>query len=86
MRELERLDPGDGEQWYAIAILYGLLGEGADCARVLRKAVDSGFFCYPFMQKDAFLDPVRNETEMKEILSLARRKGEDFRRVVFSTR
>jgi tetratricopeptide (TPR) repeat protein len=82
VRELERLDPGDGEQWYSIAILYGLLGEAADCARLLRKAVDSGFFCYPYMQKDAFLDPVRNETEMKEVFSLASKKFEDFKKLL----
>jgi tetratricopeptide (TPR) repeat protein len=71
----ELAKPYDSETLYYIASNYGLLGETAGCVRVLRKAVEGGFFCYPFFLTDPFLDPMRDDPEFQEVLALAREKA-----------
>lgn len=73
----------DAEQIYNIANLYGLLGFKQDCIRNLRKAVSRGFFSYPVLMNDSFLDSVRNEAGFKEILEEAKTKHETFGRRYF---
>jgi serine/threonine protein kinase/Tfp pilus assembly protein PilF len=74
----------DAETLYGIAINYSLLGDKAGCVRVLRKAVDGGFFNYPFMLRDPFLDPVRDDLEFQRVLAMAKTKHEAFRKRFFS--
>jgi len=74
----------DAETLYGIAINYSLLGDKAGCVRVLRKAVDGGFFNYPFMLRDPFLDPVRDDLEFQRVLAMAKAKHETFRKRFFS--
>ena len=79
---LETSNVFDAEQFYNYANLYGLYGETNDCVRLLKRAIDGGFFCYPFMLKDSFLDPVRNDDEFKKVLSHAQNKYEEFKKSV----
>jgi len=74
----------DAETLYGIAINYSLLGDKAGCVRVLRKAVDGGFFNYLFMLRDPFLDPVRDDPEFQRVLAMAKAKHEAFRKRFFS--
>jgi hypothetical protein len=74
----------DAEIWYHIAANYGLLGDNKGCVRVLRKAVEGGFFCYPFFLIDPFLDPVRDDPEFQEVLALAKEKHETFKQKYFA--
>lgn len=39
---------------------------------VFRRVVSGGFFCYPAMAHDAWLDPLRKKREFKELLETAR--------------
>jgi hypothetical protein len=41
--------------------------------------VDGGFFNYPFLLRDPFLDPVRNDRTFQRILAQARTKHEAFK-------
>ena len=68
----------DSEQWYNWTNVYGLLGERSECIRELRKAVEGGFFNYPLMLTDSFLDSVRQEPEFQEVLALAKEKHRAF--------
>jgi len=79
LRNLEMSDVYDAEQIYNYANLYGLYGAPKDCARLLKKAVDKGFYCYPYVQKDSFFDPVRNDKEFQEALAYAGKKYEAFK-------
>jgi serine/threonine protein kinase/Tfp pilus assembly protein PilF len=63
-KELEQSDPWDSEGLYTLASIYGLFGEKKRCSLILRKAVEGGFFNYPFMLKDTFFDPVRDDPEL----------------------
>ena len=85
LRVLQKLEENlvDAEQFYNIANLYGLLGFNEECIRTLRKAVSRGFFSYPVLQNDSFLDPVRNEPDFLEVLEEARIKHEAFGRRYF---
>lgn len=47
----------DGEQRYHFANLHCLLGDRDGCIRGLQAAVNGGFFNYPFLLRDSFLDP-----------------------------
>ncbi len=82
IKTLETSNVFDAEQFYNYANLYGLYGEKNDCVRLLKRAIDGGFYCYPFMLKDSFLDPVRNDEEFNKVLSYAKKKYEDFKRSV----
>ena len=78
-REWEYSNPIDGETWYHIGSLYGLHNDGAGCIRSLEKAVKGGFFNYPYMQSDTFLDSVRDDPGFKAVISLAKEKHDTFR-------
>lgn len=47
--------------------------------------MDGAFFNYPFMLRDSFLDPVRNDRAFHRILAQARKKHEDFKERFFPT-
>ncbi len=79
-RRSEQLGFSDGEQWYHFANVYCLLGDEVGCIRLLKKAVEGGFFCYPFMLRDTFLDPVRDNPEFQIILKEAKEKHEAFKK------
>ncbi|MEN8203950.1 MAG: tetratricopeptide repeat protein [Bacteroidota bacterium] len=82
-RRFEEANILDAEAWYHFAGNYGLLGDKAGCIRCLQKAVDRGFFNYPFMQTDPFLDAVREDAEFQQILQEAKEKHEAFRKKIF---
>jgi len=44
---------------------------------VFRRVVSGGFFCYPAMANDTWLDPLRNKREFKELLERARSRHEE---------
>ena len=79
---LETSNTFDAEQFYNYANLYGLYGDNKDCIRLLKRAVEGGFYCFPFMEKDSFLDPVRNDKEFQEVLTYAKSKYEKFKKTV----
>ena len=51
---------------------------------MLRKAVEGGFFNYPFILKDPFLDQVRDDPDFKKVITLAKEKHETFKKNYFS--
>jgi len=80
----EQSNPYDAENLYFLASIYGLFNNKAGCIRILRKAIDSGFFNYPFMLRDPYLDSVRNDPEFQQVLTIAKEKHEVFKEKYFS--
>ncbi len=74
MLKFEELNLADAEAWYFNSGYYGLLGDNESCIRCLQKAVDKGFFNYPCMVNDFFLDSLRDDPEFQEILEEAKEK------------
>jgi serine/threonine protein kinase len=79
VRKWEQTNPYDGEVWYNIANTYAFLGNKEGCVRALKRTIEGGFFCYPYMIKDPLLKPMIEEPEVKELLGLARSKHESFK-------
>jgi TolB-like protein len=82
-RKFEKVNIVDAEAWYHFAGNYGLLGDKDGCVRALQRAVDGGFFNYPFMLKDSFLDSVREDAEFQKVLERAKKKHFAFRKKFF---
>lgn len=81
-RKFEDYNLADAEAWYFNAGNYGLLGDKEGCIRCLKRAVDGGFFNYPLMKTDFYLDVARDDSEFQEILNHAEEKHLDFRKRV----
>ncbi|HVO74660.1 MAG TPA: protein kinase [Ignavibacteriaceae bacterium] len=82
LKTLEDSETYDGEQFYNYANLYSLYGKNKDCLRILRNAVNAGFYCYPLFVNDIFLKNVRSEPEFIELLSIVKEKSELFRKKI----
>ena len=61
----------DPEGWYYLARQLAYLNEPERALTALARAVDWGFFCFPAMASDPWLDSLRGNREFKEILKRA---------------
>jgi non-specific serine/threonine protein kinase len=84
MRKLESTNPLDGEIRYMLGFFYSLLGDSKACLRTLQIAIDGGYFNYPYMLVDSFLDPVRKNPGFQTVLLNAKKKHEEFKEIYFS--
>jgi hypothetical protein len=85
VRALERYteDGGsDGEGFYLIARLYALLSDRAAALRMFQRAVDHGFFAYPYIAADPFMASVHDHSAFQSTLARARVRHEAFRALV----
>ena len=84
VRKLDESGPMDSAVLFLIAESYATLEDSKNSLRVLRQAVEGGFFCYPFFLTDPFLDPVRDDPEFQKILALAKEKHEAFKQKYYA--
>jgi tetratricopeptide (TPR) repeat protein len=82
-RKFEQMNVADAEAWFHFAENFGMLGDKDGCVRTLKMAVYGGFFNYPFMLTDSFLDPVRDDPDFQSILKIAKEKHEAFKKRLF---
>jgi TolB-like protein/tetratricopeptide (TPR) repeat protein len=61
----------DPEGWYYLARQLCYMSEAERAFLTLSRAVDGGFFCFPAMLRDPWLDPLRGRPEFKQILGKA---------------
>ena len=61
----------DPEGEYYLARQLAFLNDVGRATNVLKRAVDGGYFCYPQMASDPWLDPIRGDGEFKRILNRA---------------
>ena len=61
----------DPEGRYYLARQLAYLSDIGRATHVLKSTVDGGYFCYPQMASDPWLDPVRGDAEFKRILQRA---------------
>ncbi len=83
LQKREKLNVIDAESLYHLAGDHALLGDKDGCLRSLKKAVEGGYFNYPFMLSDPFLDSVRDDPEFQRILDEAKMKHEAFKKKFF---
>jgi hypothetical protein len=61
----------DPEGRYFLARQLAYLGDIGRATRILKSTVDGGYFCYPQMASDPWLDPIRGDAEFQRILQRA---------------
>ena len=69
----------DAEMIYKLAQAYAVLGDHASALRELQRAIEGGFFCYPYFMRDPLLDGIRNEPGFDQQMQEARRRHEEFK-------
>src|ERR1700733_10347584 len=74
---------GDPEATYKIAEAYAVLGNQSSALHVLRTSVESGFFSYPYIDKDPLLNALHGEPEFAQILNIAHQRHEAFKNSFF---
>jgi len=74
---------GDPEAIYKIAQAYAVLGDKRSALRVLRLAIENGFFPYPYFMTDPHLDVLRQEAEFTQLLDQAQRRHLAFSKSFF---
>jgi DNA-binding winged helix-turn-helix (wHTH) protein/TolB-like protein/Tfp pilus assembly protein PilF len=70
----------DAEGVYKIAQAFAALNDRPPALRLLRRSIEGGFFCYPYFTNDPLLDNLRGEAEFAELMGIARRRHEEFKR------
>jgi DNA-binding winged helix-turn-helix (wHTH) protein/TolB-like protein len=75
---------GDPEAAYKIAQAYAVLGDQTSALRLLRMSVESGFFCYPYLEKDPLLKDLHGKPEFNRILNITRQRHDAFQKSFFS--
>ncbi len=70
----------DGEAIYKIAQAYAVLEDKPSALAMLRLSIEKGFFCYPYFLQDILLDNLRKEKEFTELLEIARKRHEEFKK------
>jgi tetratricopeptide (TPR) repeat protein len=71
--ELMKATFRDPEGMYYLARQLSYLKEEAPALDMLSRAIDNGFFCYPAMVRDPWLDALRARTEFTALLRKAHR-------------
>jgi DNA-binding winged helix-turn-helix (wHTH) protein/TolB-like protein/Flp pilus assembly protein TadD len=82
-RTVKERGVGDPEATYKIAEAYAILGEKSSALHVLRMSVESGFFSYPYIEKDPLLNDLHGDPEFARILNAAHQRHEAFKNSFF---
>jgi len=61
---------------YSLGAAYAQLGQPEQAASWLTKAMETGFPCYPWFERDPLLDPVRQDPRVRQVLTQVRQSWE----------
>ncbi|HXI91226.1 MAG TPA: protein kinase [Blastocatellia bacterium] len=64
---------------YNFALVYAQLGDKDRAVESLRRAIDNGWPCYPFIRDDPYLDPLRESSEFRTVLNDLRNLWESYK-------
>jgi tetratricopeptide (TPR) repeat protein len=77
--QLETIAGSDVQLSWMIAAGYAQLGLVEDALHWLRRAMSRGFISYPFLsEQEPFLEPIRSEPKVQELLQEVKRRWEAF--------
>jgi len=60
--------------WYYVARCMAYLGEADTALKYLERSVTGGFFCFPWLTRDPWMDPVRHRSEFRGLLAEAEKR------------
>lgn len=64
---------------YIIACAYAVLNKPEEAVRFLQTAAEDGYPCYPLFERDANLDPIRQNPKFQSFLSAQKRQWEYYK-------
>jgi serine/threonine protein kinase/tetratricopeptide (TPR) repeat protein len=82
--ELRKATFRDPEGIYYLARQLSFLGEQESAVETLSRAINNGFFCYPAMVRDPWLDSIRTRSEFTSLLRKAQELHREASAVFFS--
>jgi serine/threonine protein kinase len=82
--ELRKATFRDPEGIYYLARQLSFLGEQESAVETLSRAINNGFFCYPAMVRDPWLDSIRTRSEFTSLLCKAQELHREASAVFFS--
>jgi tetratricopeptide (TPR) repeat protein len=83
VKTLEDADITDIEGWYYWSVMYAILGDKEGGLRCLKKAVEGGYYNYPLIKEDPFLENLRGSPEYDAILEQAQERHLYFKSLFF---
>jgi len=86
MKRVEQLDLMDGEMIYKMAQAYAQLGDKQSALRMLRRSVELNFHPYSYFLQDPLLQPLRTESDYRDVMELARQRQESFQQQFFGSK
>ncbi len=69
----------DAEGIYKVSEAYSVLGDAPSALRMFRRAVEGGFFCYPYFVSDPLIENLRKDPGFASVLEAARKRHEAFK-------
>jgi serine/threonine protein kinase/TolB-like protein len=69
----------DAEGLYKVGQAYAVLGDDASAMRLIRRAIEGGFFPYPYLANDPLTARLRRDAAFPELMKQARQRYEQFR-------
>jgi DNA-binding winged helix-turn-helix (wHTH) protein/TolB-like protein len=82
--KINQREVADPEAAYKIAQAYAVLGDSPSALRVFKRAIDGGFFPYPYLLTDPLLDNLRSEPEFGRLVNAALQRQRAFITTFFS--
>ncbi len=74
----------DGETLYYLASYYALLGDKENAIHTLEKAINAGYYNYPFMVSNSYFTTIENDGRFKKLLKRALAKHSDFKEMLLT--
>jgi serine/threonine protein kinase/tetratricopeptide (TPR) repeat protein len=75
---IEERGVNDAESVYKVAQAYAVLGDKPSALRILRRSIEGGFFCYPYLRDDPLTQSLREEPEFRTLLGQAEHRHLNF--------
>ena len=70
---------GDPEAMYKLAQAYAVLGDRASAMRILERSIESGFFPYPYFERDPLLASLKEDPGFADLMHRTRQRHEEFK-------
>ena len=78
-RKMDERGVSDAEAMYKVAQGYAIVGDKPSALRMLRRSIEGGFFCYPYIKDDPLLANLHDEAEYNRQLEAARKSHDEFK-------
>ena len=74
MDKIIELDSDDPGQWYDKACLYSKMGRCDEAVEALKTALEKGYRCFPHIEHDDDVDPIRDREDFKNLIEQYKQK------------